>query len=121
MRAEHQIERTRVGPICFTAVRTLYLSTSKGRTNGYDDNPDPVSAFGCLFLSPFLLQLVGTKPTVTLTTINQGIAEGILMPRIFPDQSIQNDRRIKPFDVVAFVNHPAPPGLAHVVGEFDAE
>ena len=43
------------------------------------------------------------------------------MPGIFPNQTVQNDRRVQSFDVIPFVNHPAPPSLAHVVGELDAQ
>src|SRR5688572_28390984 len=58
---------------------------------------------------------------MTLLTVNQRIAERIFVSGILPGQPIQDDRRIEAFDVVALVNHPAPPSLAHIVGEFDTQ
>ena len=41
--------------------------------------------------------------------------------RVFPDETIENDRRVDTLDVVAFVDEPAPPRLFDVVAELDAE
>ena len=43
------------------------------------------------------------------------------MPGILPHEPIQNDRRIKTFDVVALIDHPAPPRLFDVIAKFDAQ
>jgi hypothetical protein len=41
--------------------------------------------------------------------------------RVLPHEAIENDRRVDPVDVVAFVYEPAPPRLFDVVTELYAE
>ena len=43
------------------------------------------------------------------------------MSTVFPNQPVQNDRRVDAFDVVPVVNKPAPPRLFDVIAELDAE
>ena len=43
------------------------------------------------------------------------------MTGVLPHEAIENDRRVDPVDVVAFVYKPTPPGLLDVVTELYAE
>ena len=43
------------------------------------------------------------------------------MTRVFPNEAIENDRRVDTFDVIAFVDEPTPPRLFDVIAELDAE
>src|ERR1051325_11299218 len=86
MRAEHEIEGTRLSQILRSAIRTFAI-----------------------------YKLVGSQARLALPTIKQRSRKSLFMSRVLPNQAIQNDRRIEPFNIIAFVNHPAPPGLLHVV------
>src|SRR5690242_13749950 len=90
-RAKHHVEIARLGEVRRTAVRTL----------------------------PF--DLVRAHSRFALTTVNERIVERRFVPRILPHEPVENDRRINPLDVVAFVNQPTPPRLLDVVGKLDAE
>lgn len=43
------------------------------------------------------------------------------MTGVLPNETIENDRRVDTFNVVAFVDEPTPPGLFDVIAELDAE
>src|SRR5207249_7125838 len=103
VRAEHQIEWTRFGQVGRAAAWTLHTFRMKG-------------FFDC-GARRGKIELVGPQATVALTAINQRIAERVFMSRIFPHQPVQNDRRIDSFDVIAVMNHPAPPRRADIVAE----
>src|SRR6266404_1957685 len=98
MRAKHEVERTRFGEIRRAAVRTLHTLGA----NGGDD----------IGAARRQVELVSTQSRVALATVNQRITERIFVSRILPNQPIENDRRIKALDIIALVNHPAPPGYA---------
>src|SRR5207245_10220587 len=83
------------------------------------------SSFGKLFSSALrmlaVIQRISASADNALATIDQRIVDRIFMAGILPDQSVQDDRRIETFDVVALVNHPAPPCGADIVAEFSPE
>src|SRR5687767_8433578 len=68
-----------------------------------------------------VLQFVEAKSSLTTSAINQRVTESLLVPAVFPDQAILDNRRIQALDVVALVNQPAPPGLFDIVRQFYAE
>src|SRR5687768_3799284 len=88
---EHQVERAWLSQICRSAVWTFTI-----------------------------VQLVRAQTGVAFATVNQRIAEGVFVSGIFPDQPVQNDRRVEPFDVITLIDHPAPPRLLYVIRELDS-
>ena len=89
---QHRVERARFRPIARAARRTLVVH-----------------------------DLVGSKTTFTLAAIDQPIVERRFVTRVFPHESIEDDRRVDPVDVIAFIDEPAPPGLLDVIAELYAE
>src|SRR5688500_16256975 len=92
MRLKHQVERTWLGQFLRTAIGTLAV-----------------------------FQLVSSQARLAFATVDQRITKSVFVSRVFPYQPVKNDRRIEALDVVALVDHPAPPGLLDVVAKLDAE
>ena len=70
---------------------------------------------------PYGLLHGGASVALAGAAVNQRIAERRFVSRIFPNQTVLNNRRIETFDVVAFVDEPTPPTLFYIIGEFHAE
>src|SRR5207237_2468703 len=67
------------------------------------------------------LEFVSAQARIALATVNQRIIAGVFVSGVFPNQTVQNYGRIKAFDVVTLVKHPALPRLPHIVRELNAE
>src|SRR2546425_3505194 len=104
MRFKHEVERRGLGEISRAAARALDTLPA----NHFCDVP----AYRCSRFA-WKFQLVSAQASLTIAAVNQGIAKRVFVARILPNQSIQDDRRIDALDIIAFVDHPAPPGLFH--------
>ena len=77
---EHQVERTRLGQVVGAAFRTAAIN------------------------------MVGAPARLACAAVHERIGESILMAGVVQDVAVCQDGGIQPFDVVALIDHGAPPG-----------
>src|SRR5262245_36284393 len=68
-----------------------------------------------------LLQVVGPEALVTRGALGQRVHKGLKVARRRPDLLVEDDRGVQADDVVALLDHRAPPLAADVFLEFDTE
>ncbi len=109
---EHQVEVARVGEVAVTAVRAR-------RAGVHVDG-------GLVLLMPGLwrveaLEVVGAEALVAVQALDERVREHLEVPARLPDLRRHDDRRVEADHVVAELDHRAPPGVADVPLQLDAE
>ncbi len=74
-----------------------------------------------LFNAIFLRKLVRPKPGLAGSAVNHRIAKRLLVPARFPYRPVHQNRAIHSDDVVALVDHDAPPVILDIALQLDPE
>ena len=105
---QHRIESARSRPVSRTTGSTLDVQCHVHRAPAVSlRHPDKV--------------MISPEATLTFAAVYKPVIKRVFMSAVLPHQAIQNDRRVESFNVVALVDHPAPPSLLDVIAKLDAE
>ncbi|RYC73430.1 hypothetical protein G112A_00358 [Candidatus Nanosynsacchari sp. TM7_G1_3_12Alb] len=65
--------------------------------------------------------MISTKSSMTLSTFNKRVSEGIHMPTRLPDLLIHQNRRIDAVHIIALVDKPTPPQIHDITLQLHAQ